>query len=52
MIKLIIILLPFILNAQLDIGRFKMAIASTESKHHGYKAYNPSTAACGKYQFL
>lgn len=52
MIKLIIILLPFILNAQLDIGRFKMAIASTESKHKGYAAYNPSTAACGKYQFL
>lgn len=44
--------MPYILNAQLDIERFKMAIASTESKHKSYSAYNPSTAACGKYQFL
>ena len=52
MVKTIALLLPFILNAQLNVERFKVAIASTESKHAGYSAYNPSTAACGKYQFL
>jgi len=52
MIKLITLLLPFILNAQLDIKQFKKAIASTESKHKSYNAFNPTTNACGKYQFL
>lgn len=49
---LVVLISPFILNAQLNIKQFKKAIASTESKHESYNAFNPSTNACGKYQFL
>lgn len=37
--------------SQVNVNAFKAAIASTESKHDSYKAWNRSSNCVGKYQF-